>query len=368
MNDEDYMKMAVELAKKGIGSVNPNPLVGAVIVKEDRIIGQGWHERYGGLHAERNALECCIENPKGATMYVTLEPCCHHGRTPPCTEAILQRGIKKVVIGCLDPNPLMAGKSAELLKMLGVQVIVGCLEQICEKLNDVFFHYIKEKMPFVVMKYAMTMDGKIATTSGKSKWITGEDARANVHKSRNRYMAIMTGVGTVLKDNPALTCRIDNGRNPVRIICDTRLRTPIDASVVATAGEVPTIIATASNESAKIESYQKLGCKVIRLPETEGHIDLQVLMKVLGEMGIDSILLEGGSTLNFSALKSGIVHKVQTYISPKIFGGEAAKTSVGGTGIEEVSNCIRLKNMTVEYYGEDILLESEVKYSCLPES
>lgn len=367
MTDEMYMGLALKLAEKGIGFVNPNPLVGALIIKDKKIIGQGWHEKYGGLHAERNALANCSVDPDGATMYVTLEPCCHYGKTPPCTEAILQSGIKKVVIGCLDPNPLMSGKGAAILQNAGIEVIIGVLREQCRKLNEVFFHYIKNKTPFVVMKYAMTMDGKIATVSGKSKWITGECARNNVHKDRNRYSAIMVGVGTVLADNPSLTCRIEGGRNPLRIICDTNLRTPFDAVVVNTAKQTTTIIATACEDREKQQSYLELGCEVLVLPQKGKHIDLNVCMRELGGLGIDSILLEGGSTLNFSALQSGIVNKVQAYIAPKLFGGDNAKTPIGGIGIAEVDKCVMLTNQTITLLGEDILIESEVKQLCLQE-
>lgn len=216
--NKKYMQLAVELAKKGRGHVNPNPLVGAVIVKDGAIIGQGCHEQYGELHAERNALKNCRISPEGAKMYVTLEPCCHYGKTPPCTEAIIESGISKVVIGTLDPNPLMAGKSVDILKKHGISVEVGVLEQECRELIRVFRKYITTGRPYVLMKYAMTMDGKIATRTGASRWITGETARAHVQETRNEFPAIMVGVNTVLKDDPLLTCRMENGRNPVRII------------------------------------------------------------------------------------------------------------------------------------------------------
>lgn len=367
MTDEEYMNHAIALAKKGIGYVNPNPLVGAVIVKDGNIIGEGWHEKYGGWHAERNALNSCNESLGGSTMYVTLEPCCHYGKTPPCTEAILQHGIKKVVIGCLDPNSLVSGKGAAILQEAGIQVVIGILQDKCIELNKVFFHYIKTKTPYVVMKYAMTMDGKIATASGESKWITGEKARENVHKSRNQYSSIMVGVGTVIADNPSLTCRITGGRNPIRIICDTHLNTPSDSTLVTTAKAVRTIIATTSANQEKYKPYLSKGCEILTIRLTENHIDLNQLMQELGEIGIDSILLEGGSTLNFSALQSRIINKVQVYIAPKLFGGYQSKSPVGGMGIQEISNCIYLKNQTVTWFDEDILMEGEVDYKCLQE-
>lgn len=365
MKDERYMQEAIALAKKGIGFVNPNPLVGAVIVKHATVIGRGWHERYGGLHAERNALQNCREDPAGAVMYVTLEPCCHHGLTPPCTDAIIQSGIRKVVVGGLDPNPQVSGKGLQLLQRAGIETVTGVLQVQCEQMNEVFFHYIREKRPFVTMKYAMTMDGKAATVSGESRgngWITGEAARARVHADRKRNAAIMAGVGTVIADNPFLTCRLspEPVRNPVRIICDTGLRTPLDARIIQTAGEVKTILATACEDRRKMEQYRKHGCEFLILPVKDQHIDLNMLMSKLGEQKIDSILLEGGGSLNFSALQSGIVNRVQAYIAPRIFGGEAAKTPVAGNGISRIEDCVRLRNRTVRLIGDDILIEAEV--------
>ena len=372
MTDTEYMQRAISLAKRGTGKVNPNPLVGAVIVKNGEIIGEGWHEQYGGLHAERNAIKNFEErvisgkNAKediaGATMYVTLEPCCHYGKTPPCTEAIIENGIKRVVIGSADPNPLVAGKGMEILKNSGIEVQSGILQKECDELNYVFFHFIKTKTPYVVMKYAMTLDGKIATVTGKSKWITGEKARARVHEDRNRYSAIMAGIGTVLSDNPMLTCRMENGqgRNPVRIICDTNLKTPIDSAIVQTAAQIKTIIATVSDDILIHIPYMEKGCEILTVSKKDGRIDLSELMIELGKRNIDSILLEGGSTLNFSALESGIVNRIQAYISPKLFGGEKAKTPVGGEGILEVSECFELKNKKVSLIDEDILIEGEL--------
>lgn len=361
MDDTKYMQLALELAAKGTGKVNPNPLVGAVIVKDGKIIGEGYHEKYGELHAERNALANCSSSPKSATMYVTLEPCCHYGKTPPCTEAIIENRIAKVVVGTLDPNEKMAGKGVEILRNAGIEVLVGVLEEECKRINEVFFHYITTKRPYVVMKYAMTMDGKIATVTGKSKWITGEIARRNVHKDRNKYFAIMVGTGTVISDDPMLTCRIDDGRNPIRIICDSRLTTSLESHIVKTANEVRTIIATICGDEAKHKPYIQKGCEIVAVSEVKGHIDLSELMTKLGEMKIDNILLEGGSTLNFSALDAGIVNKIQCYIAPKIFGGVSAKTPVGGSGIKEVYDAVKVKNSKVVILENDIMIESEVE-------
>ena len=358
MNDIDYMRLALELAERGRGWTNPNPMVGAVIVKDGRVIGEGYHHRCGGLHAEREAFAACTESPAGATLYVTLEPCCHHGRQPPCTEAILEAGISRVVVGSGDPNPLVAGKGLSFLRAHGVEVETGVLQKECDALNHVFFHYICTTRPYVVMKYAMTLDGKIATRTGASQWITGESARERVHQDRHRYAAVMAGVGTVLADDPLLTCRMEGGRNPVRVICDTHLRTPLDSQIVRTAREVPTILAC--TDGARRAPYEAAGCRVFVLPERDGHVDLSVLMERLGAAEIDSVLLEGGGTLNWAALESGIVQRVQAYIAPKLFGGKDAKSPVAGLGVELPAQAVKLKNTTVTQIGEDFLLEGEV--------
>ncbi|MGE4214784.1 MAG: bifunctional diaminohydroxyphosphoribosylaminopyrimidine deaminase/5-amino-6-(5-phosphoribosylamino)uracil reductase RibD [Anaerotignaceae bacterium] len=352
-----FMHRAIELAKKGSGYVNPNPLVGAVIVKNGKIIGEGYHEKYGGLHAERNALASCSESAEGATIFVTLEPCCHYGKTPPCTEAIIESKIARVVVGSKDPNPKVAGKGIEILKNAGIEVIEGILEEECNNINDVFFHYITTNMPFVAMKYAMTMDGKIATYTGKSKWITGEKARQAVQESRNRYSAIMVGVGTVCTDDPLLTCRMEGGRNPIRVVCDTNLSIPISSKIVKTAKEVPTIIACSFLDEEKIAILENQGCQVAVLPQDGEHVSIRAVMKYLADKNIDSVLLEGGGALNFSALKSSLVNKAEVYIAPKMFGGRDAKTAVEGKGVEEVDMGYYFEKPTVTIIDCDVLLE-----------
>ena len=359
--DRQYMKMALELAQKGMGFTAPNPMVGAVIVKNGRIIGQGYHRKYGGLHAEREALAACTEEPEGASIYVTLEPCCHYGKQPPCVNAILEAGIRRVIIGSSDPNPLVAGKGIRILKDHGIEVTENILKEECDKLNEAFFYYIQNKKPYVVMKYAMTMDGKIAAYTGESKWVTGEAARIHVQEQRLKYTGIMVGVGTVLADDPMLTCRLENSRNPVRIICDSHLRTPLTSKIVRTAETIPTILASSSKDQQKIKNYEELGCQVLYVPEKNGHIDLNRLMELLGAAKIDSILLEGGGSLNWSALECGIVQKVQTYIAPKLFGGEEAKTPVEGKGFPDPASAVLLKNSEIIRLGDDFLIESEVK-------
>jgi diaminohydroxyphosphoribosylaminopyrimidine deaminase/5-amino-6-(5-phosphoribosylamino)uracil reductase len=355
------MKLALEEAEKGCGWVSPNPMVGAVIVKDGAIIGKGYHKKYGDLHAERNALASCSQTPEGAVMYVTLEPCCHYGKTPPCTEAIIASGISEVVVGCRDPNPLVAGKGMDILRNHGIEVTVGVLEEECSRQNEVFFHYITQKTPYVVMKYAMTIDGKTATATGKSKWITGEAARAHVHCLRHQYSAIMVGVGTVLADDPLLTCRLPDSKNPARVICDTRLRIPMESNVVKTTHEVKTYIATSCPDGGKADKLRGCGCEIIAVPMDEGHIDLKELVTLLGTLKIDSVLLEGGETLHASALENGIVNKVCAYIAPKIFGGASAKTAVGGQGVDSPDEAYHLKDRRITLLGDDILLEYSLK-------
>lgn len=246
---ERYMRLALELAKQGEGHTSPNPMVGCVVVKDGRIIGEGYHERYGKYHAERNALTHLKEDAAGADLYVTLEPCCHYGKTPPCTEIILECGIARVFIGCMDPNPKVAGKGLRILREHGVEVYTGILEDECYRLNEVFFHYITDKKPFVAVKYAMTLDGKIAAYTGDSRWVTGEEARRHTHMLRKRYTGIMVGIGTVLADDPLLNCRTEEGVDPVRIVCDSKLRIPLDSRIVKTAREIPTIVAYVGDET-----------------------------------------------------------------------------------------------------------------------
>jgi len=360
MNDIQYMQQALELAKKGAGHVNPNPLVGAVIVKENKIIGKGYHQKYGRPHAEVNALTSLQESAAGATMYVTLEPCSHYGKTPPCVDAIIKNNLKKVVIGSLDPNPLVAGRSIAKLQAAGIEVETGILKEECDELNTPFFHYITRKTPYVIMKYAMTSDGKIATHTGASRWITGSEARKKVHEDRNRYTGIMVGVGTIIADDPMLNCRIEIGRDPIRIICDTTLRTPTTSHIIETAKQIPTILLTAQTAKQKQQPFIDKGCQIIPIPLKNNKLDLQSAMQILAKQGIDSILLEGGATLNASALEAGIIQKVQVYIAPKLFGGASAPTPIAGLGVDHPDQAYKLTNKKITILGEDTLIESEM--------
>ncbi len=362
MNQASYwMHRAISLAKKGEGWVSPNPMVGAVIVKNRHIIGEGYHRKCGELHAERNALASCTESPAGATLYVTLEPCCHYGRTPPCTDAILRAGIAKVVVGSGDPNPKVAGKGTAQLRASGVTVEEGFLKEECDRLNPVYFHYITTGTPYLVLKYAMTLDGKIATPSGASKWITGEAARADARRLRHQYRGNMVGIGTVLKDDPLLTCRFENGRDPTRILCDSHLRIPLKSQICKTAKQVPTLVATTVSESGKKAKLEKLGVKVLTVPERNGMVDLQGLMRQLGALEIDSILLEGGGRLNESALQAGLVQEVYAYVAPKIFGGVTAKTPVEGLGVRSPERGFLFSAPEVKVLGNDLRLRCRAR-------
>lgn len=363
MDDREYMLRAIELAKKGYGFVNPNPLVGAVIVKDGKIIGEGYHTCYGKLHAEREALAHVTEETKGATIYVTLEPCCHHGKQPPCTQALIDAGISKVVVGSNDPNPVVSGGGVKALREHGIEVVTEFMKEECDAINDIFFHYITTGLPYVTLKYAMTLDGKIATKTGDSKWITGEQARARVQEERNGHMAIMAGIGTVLADDPMLTVRIPSSREIIRVIVDSKLRIPVESQIVKTAKEHPTIVACAieagvdnGHSVEKLCKLEEAGVSVVRLPDENGMVDIKSLMRYLGQKKIDSVYLEGGGTLSASALKAGIVNEVHTYIGPKVFGGQDAKGPIGGAGVEQVGDAVMLTCESVEQVGEDVLL------------
>ena len=383
---EKYMRLAIELAKKAEGFTNPNPMVGAVIVKDGKVIAGGYHHRYGDLHAERDALKnysegifedelikMCVSEDipfdekaagcaeaegliKDATMYVTLEPCCHTGKQPPCTEAIVESGIKHVVIGSRDPNPLVHGKGVSFLRDHGVEVTEDFLRDECDALNPVFFKYISEKIPYVVLKYAMTADGKIATATGESKWITGEDARSEVQRMRHRYMAIMAGIGTVLADDPMLNVRIEGLKSPMRVICDSHLRIPMESNIVRTAQDIRTIVAFADGDSSKQNALSECGVELVNVPENDGRVDVAALIKKLGESGIDSVFVEGGGTLNDSLRAAGLIDRVECFVAPKIFGGTDAKSPVEGSGIGSIGDALELSLENVRKIGSDVLL------------
>ncbi len=362
-SEKKFMRRAIRLARRGEGWTNPNPLVGAVIVKNGEIIGEGFHHKYGDLHAERDALKNCAargNNPAGATIYVTLEPCCHFGKQPPCTYALVESGIAHVVVGSRDPNPLVHGKGNGYLRQHGVEVTEDFLKDECDALNPIFFHYITTGRPYVALKYAMTLDGKIATRTGESKWISGEKSRAFVQKLRNRYAGILCGIGTVLKDNPMLNCRCKGGKNPVRIICDSHLKIPLESKIVQTADEIKTFVAALrcdekSFEEKKLALEQKKVEVLAVSADKNGKISLEELFAELGKRKIDSILVEGGGEINFSVLEKNLADCIYAFVAPKIFGGNA-KSPVAGLGVEKTSEAFEFKLEKIRRFGEDILL------------
>lgn len=357
-----YMQRAIELAVKGGGWAAPNPMVGAVIVQDGKIIGEGWHKKCGDLHAERNAFADLTENVNGAEMFVTLEPCCHYGRTPPCTDAIIEHGISRVFIGSRDPNPLVSGKGAAILREHGIEVIEDFMKEECDKINPMFFKFITTNTPYVAIKYAMTLDGKIASASGKSKWITGEYARAHVQALRGLYPGIIAGIGTVLADDPMLSCRIEGAHQPLRIILDSGLRIPEDSNIIKSAGEIPTLIACTENaDKSKAEKLRTCGADVEVIQSDEyGHVDVNALMKKLGEMKISGVLVEGGGEINDSFLRAGKADHVYAYVAPMLMGGAGAKSPVGGIGFDSPDQAVKLKNLRSRSFGEDLLLEFDL--------
>lgn len=361
--DIAYMRRAMELAARGEGAVNPNPLVGAIIVRDGRIVAEGWHERWGGLHAERNALARAVEPVRGATMYVTLEPCCHYGKTPPCTEAVIEAGIARVVVGLKDPNPLVAGKGLAQLEAAGIAVESGVLEEELRWQNRVFLKYITTRRPWVVMKSAMTLDGKIAAHTGDSRWVTGEAARRRVHEMRRNCMAILVGIGTVLADDPLLNCRLEGDpRQPVRLVADSSARIGLDTQLVRTARRIRTVVAhTGRAEKSKLEALQAAGVETWCCGEREGRLSVEDLLRRVGEAGLDSLLLEGGGTLNESFLRGGFVDEAAVFVAPKMVGGRDAKTPVEGEGFARMADAVEIETRSVERLGEDILIAGRIK-------
>lgn len=365
MNDKEYMRVALKLAVRAKGKTSPNPLVGAVIVKNDRIIGKGYHRRAGESHAEINALDMAGRRAKGATLYLNLESCAHLGRTPPCTKRIISSGIKKVVAAMIDPNPLNCGRGVKELRKAGVKVKVGILEKEARKINEAYIKYITTKRPFVILKTAMSLDGKIATKTGDSKWITNESSRRYVHRLRSEVDAVLIGIETVLKDDPRLTARIkDPGsrisvRNPTRVVVDSRARIPLGARVLNQ--EALTIVATTKFASKKkIKALEKKGATVLIIKDRDKNVNLKELLKNLGELEITSLLVEGGGRINASFLENGLVNKVLFFVAPKIIGGEEALTPVEGEGIKRIKDAVKLKDISIKRFGEDVLVEGYV--------
>lgn len=359
MTDEIFMREALRIARHAEGRTSPNPLVGAVIVRDGKIIAQGWHRQAGTPHAEIHALNMAGELSRGATLYVTLEPCSHFGRTPPCAQAVINAGISRVVAAMSDPNPKVAGRGFEMLRSAGIEVDVGILEAEARRLNEVFLKYITRKLPFVTLKFACSLDGKIATSTGESQWISCEESRRFSHHLRDINDAILIGVGTVLADNPSLTTRLVDGKNPVRVIVDSKIRTPLDSKVVTDKSARTIIVTTAKAPIEKISALKSLGVEIIVAGNGE-RVDLEILMRELANRELTSVLIEGGGKIHFSMLKAGLVDKIFAFIAPKIIGGENALTAVEGAGFEKLSDAVTLKNFTVEQIGTDFFLQGYV--------
>jgi diaminohydroxyphosphoribosylaminopyrimidine deaminase/5-amino-6-(5-phosphoribosylamino)uracil reductase len=359
-HQEQWMRRALELAGKAAGRTSPNPMVGAVIVKNGRVIAEGYHKKAGRPHGEIEALRKAGKRARGAQMFVNLEPCCHQGRTPPCTDAIIESGLREVFVGMRDPNPQVAGKGIRQLKRAGIVVHNGLLKNECQRLNEVFVKYIQTGKPFVTLKSALSLDGKIATSTGESQWITGPEARERVHRMRDQVDAIMVGAGTVLKDNPRLNTRLKKGKgsDPARVILDARAEIPLKSRVFQQARRNRVIYATTRKASTnRINRLHKAGVHIYILPEKNKHISLKKLTKLLGQVGIASVLVEGGGGLNASALKEGIVDKVVLFLAPLIIGGESAPGAVGGPGIKRLKQALSIKNLTVTPVGADWMVE-----------
>ncbi len=359
--DEHYMQLAINEALKANNLVASNPYVGAVIVADGKIISRGYHHLYGGDHAEIDALNKLDCKAKGATIYVTLEPCAHYGKTKPCVEAIINACITRVVIGSVDPNPLVSGKSIKRLIDANIDVTEGILKKECDNLNRDFFKFITSQRPYVIMKSAMTLDGKIATSNGDSYGISSDAANRYTHELRNKTQAIAVGVNTVIADNPRLTCRLEGGNDPIRIIFDSCLKTPIDSFIVQSANRIQTIIVTTNTDLNLHAKYQKHDVKLVIAKCLQKRIDLNDAMHKLAKLKIKSILLEAGSTLAYAMLEHQFVDQLKIYIAPKIIGGENSFSVVGGLGKLAVKDAINLEFETIEFLGEDILVSAKMK-------
>jgi diaminohydroxyphosphoribosylaminopyrimidine deaminase/5-amino-6-(5-phosphoribosylamino)uracil reductase len=366
MDDQKYMQMALNLAIRGEGYTSPNPMVGAVVVKGGQVVGEGFHEVVGGPHAEVNAINAAGKDAAGATLYVTLEPCNHTGRTPPCTRKILDAGISRVVVAIPDPNENVAGGGLEVLKQNGLEVVCGVCEVQARKLNEVFNTYVSTGLPFVIAKCAATLDGRIATQTGDSKWVTGEAARRYVHRLRHAVDAIMVGINTVRKDDPSLTTRLEDrvGKDPLRIILDTHLSISPDAKVLRQESAADTLLIAARTVApSKKAAFEKAGVRVIEAALKQNQIDMAALMTQLGAMEITSLLIEGGSQVLGSAFRAGIVDKVQFFFAPKILGGDDGIPICSGPGAELMDQSIALKDIVVQRFDDDVLIEGYVEKS-----
>ncbi len=354
------MRRAVRLARKGVGRTSPNPPVGALVVKDGCVVGRGYHRRAGEPHAEVIALNEAGKSASGATVYVTLEPCTHHGRTPPCTEALLAANVRRVVIGVRDPNPKVTGHGSEFLEQAGLDVTIGVGADLYSEMIAPFAKHVRTGLPLVILKLAATLDGRIAAATGASRWITGEPARKQVHRMRNEVDAVMVGAGTVLTDDPRLTCRIPGGRDPLRVIVDGHLRVAPTARVLTDGAAVGTLIATAELEAPKTERLRRIGAQIVELPGTDGIFSLQRLLALLGKQGIMSVMIEGGASLASAALREEVVDQVICFLAPKFMGGDGVPM-IAPLGVENPSHALKLGRLRIGHIGEDLLIRAALR-------
>jgi diaminohydroxyphosphoribosylaminopyrimidine deaminase/5-amino-6-(5-phosphoribosylamino)uracil reductase len=354
--DERYMRLAMRLAFRGAGRTRPNPMVGAVLVRAGKIVATGYHERAGGDHAEIIALKRAGRKARGATLYINLEPCSHYGRTPPCAPVLVQAGIRRVVAGMVDPNPSVSGRGLRQLRQAGIQVRVGLLQTECCRLNEAYVKYIRRRVPFVILKLAASLDGRIATSTGDSHWITGSASRAYVHRLRNQVDAVLVGTGTVVTDNPRLTCRLPNGRDPWRVVVDGRLAIPLKARLLHQRGVERTVVATGSRAPVKkVKTIRSYGAQVWLFPLRKGKIRLSSILQRLGKMGLLSVMIEGGAATAANALSERVVDKLCFFYSPKIIGGEG-RPMIEALGIRRLRESRNIKRVEIKRIGEDLLV------------
>ncbi len=358
-SDEQFMRRALVLAARGRGRTSPNPMVGAVVVQNGRIVGEGYHARAGGPHAEVVALQAASEAARGADLYVTLEPCCHQGRTPPCTDRIIGAGIRRVFASMVDPNPLVSGRGAERLRGAGMTVEFGLLSGEAVTLNEVYIKFIKARTPFVILKAAVSLDGKIAGNAGDSRWISGEQSRRRVHELRDKVDAVVAGIGTIRRDDPLLTTRLpEGGRDPIRVIVDGRGALPLDAKVFHPTSSAPTWVAVASDAPPeRVKAVHRLGLDVIEVGGSHGRVQLAQLLKQLGEREITSVMLEGGEGIFTSAIEEGIIDKYTLFVAPILVGGKKAPSLFGGEGVERLAHAVRLERIRIEQLASDVMIE-----------
>jgi len=359
VNDDDAMRLALDLARLGEGDVNPNPLVGAVIIKDGRIVGRGWHRRFGGPHAEVFALNEAGDAARGATLYVTLEPCCHHGKTPPCTERVIDAGVARVVVAARDPNPIVDGKGIACLRGAAIDVEEGILSDEAFRRNEIFFTFARTGRPFVLVKIAASLDGRIATRHGDSKWISGPASRLEAHRLRRRFASVLVGVSTVVADDPQLSVRHVVGRDPVPIVLDPTGRVPEDARLLAL--NLEPIVVTSTMEPDKERRLSERGVRVWRIPLSAGRLDLAHLLRRLAETSIDSVLVEGGGETAASFLEAGLVDKVEIFIAPILIGGRESTPSLGGVGVAQVADAWHVEDVSIARLGDDLRITGYVR-------